>query len=278
MLRRNLASEFVAGAYVFPGGSVDPEDRGPRRRPCARGGPTPRPAPSWAWSRAAWPSGWPPCGSASRRPASWWPDRPGIGSRPGVGPARHHRPGSSPRFAVYRDAVNEQRRAPRHLPARRAWCWRVDSRPLRQPLDHPRVGPPAVRHPVLHHRGPARPDRQPRRRGDHRHHLDPADRGTGPPGRRRDRAAAPDHRQSALTSRRYRTTAEVMAWARQVTNVPTVLPIVLIEDGQRPHPATRATRATKRRWPTDWPRARGRSPAAGRRVARQAWVPGRAPA
>ncbi len=29
MLRRNLASEFVAGAYVFPGGSVDPEDREP---------------------------------------------------------------------------------------------------------------------------------------------------------------------------------------------------------------------------------------------------------
>ena len=28
MLRRNLASEFVAGAYVFPGGSVDPVDRG----------------------------------------------------------------------------------------------------------------------------------------------------------------------------------------------------------------------------------------------------------
>ncbi len=28
MLKRNLASEFVAGAYVFPGGSLDPEDRG----------------------------------------------------------------------------------------------------------------------------------------------------------------------------------------------------------------------------------------------------------
>ncbi len=27
MLKRNLASEFVAGAYVFPGGSLDPEDR-----------------------------------------------------------------------------------------------------------------------------------------------------------------------------------------------------------------------------------------------------------
>jgi 8-oxo-dGTP pyrophosphatase MutT (NUDIX family) len=29
MLRRNLESEFVAGAYVFPGGSVDPGDEGP---------------------------------------------------------------------------------------------------------------------------------------------------------------------------------------------------------------------------------------------------------
>jgi 8-oxo-dGTP pyrophosphatase MutT (NUDIX family) len=28
MLRRNLSSEFLSGAYVFPGGSVDPEDRG----------------------------------------------------------------------------------------------------------------------------------------------------------------------------------------------------------------------------------------------------------
>ncbi len=28
MLRRNLNAEFVAGAYVFPGGSVDPGDRG----------------------------------------------------------------------------------------------------------------------------------------------------------------------------------------------------------------------------------------------------------
>src|SRR3954449_5017694 len=27
MLRRNLNSDFVGGAYVFPGGAVDPEDR-----------------------------------------------------------------------------------------------------------------------------------------------------------------------------------------------------------------------------------------------------------
>jgi 8-oxo-dGTP pyrophosphatase MutT (NUDIX family) len=29
MLRRNLRSAFVAGAYVFPGGAVDPDDRAP---------------------------------------------------------------------------------------------------------------------------------------------------------------------------------------------------------------------------------------------------------
>ncbi|MGH3579737.1 MAG: NUDIX hydrolase, partial [Mycobacterium sp.] len=37
MLRRNLASEFVAGAYVFPGGSVDPGDRGPEAVALCRG-------------------------------------------------------------------------------------------------------------------------------------------------------------------------------------------------------------------------------------------------
>jgi 8-oxo-dGTP pyrophosphatase MutT (NUDIX family) len=37
MLRRNLASEFVAGAYVFPGGSVDPADRGVSAEELCRG-------------------------------------------------------------------------------------------------------------------------------------------------------------------------------------------------------------------------------------------------
>jgi 8-oxo-dGTP pyrophosphatase MutT (NUDIX family) len=37
MLRRNLASEFVAGAYVFPGGAVDPDDRGPEAERLCRG-------------------------------------------------------------------------------------------------------------------------------------------------------------------------------------------------------------------------------------------------
>jgi 8-oxo-dGTP pyrophosphatase MutT (NUDIX family) len=37
MLRRNLASDFVGGAYVFPGGAVDPEDSGPEVESVARG-------------------------------------------------------------------------------------------------------------------------------------------------------------------------------------------------------------------------------------------------
>jgi 8-oxo-dGTP pyrophosphatase MutT (NUDIX family) len=37
MLRRTLAAEFVAGAYVFPGGSVDSDDRGPAAEALCRG-------------------------------------------------------------------------------------------------------------------------------------------------------------------------------------------------------------------------------------------------
>jgi 8-oxo-dGTP pyrophosphatase MutT (NUDIX family) len=37
MLKRSPASEFVAGAYVFPGGSVDPDDRGPRSEHLCQG-------------------------------------------------------------------------------------------------------------------------------------------------------------------------------------------------------------------------------------------------
>lgn len=37
MLRRNLSSEFVAGVYVFPGGAVDPDDGGPESERLCRG-------------------------------------------------------------------------------------------------------------------------------------------------------------------------------------------------------------------------------------------------
>ena len=37
MLRRNLNSDFVGGAYVFPGGGVDDDDRGPRAEARTKG-------------------------------------------------------------------------------------------------------------------------------------------------------------------------------------------------------------------------------------------------
>ena len=106
-------------------------------------------------------------------------------------------PAVAARFAAHRDAVNGQRTGLLDVcrPGRPGAGGRRG--PLRQPLDHPRAGPTALRHPVLHHRGPTGPDRPPRRRRDHRHHLGPPGRGPGPLRGRRDRAAAPDHRQPA---------------------------------------------------------------------------------
>lgn len=37
MVRRNLRADFVGGAYVFPGGAVDPDDRGPAAERCCTG-------------------------------------------------------------------------------------------------------------------------------------------------------------------------------------------------------------------------------------------------
>lgn len=37
LVRRNLQSDFVGGAYVFPGGAVDPDDGGPVAASCSRG-------------------------------------------------------------------------------------------------------------------------------------------------------------------------------------------------------------------------------------------------
>ena len=70
MLRRNLNSDFVGGAYVFPGGAVDADDRHADLEPVCEGR-TDAEASQPARHRraAAWPSGSPPSASASRRPA-----------------------------------------------------------------------------------------------------------------------------------------------------------------------------------------------------------------
>ncbi len=171
MLRRNLASEFVAGAYVFPGGSVDPEDRGPRAAALCQGRTDDEASAILgveSGGLAFWVAALRECfeeaGVLVARPVDHGADRAPTA-------ARHLRRRTVE--ALRRPPGCRQRaahRSPRHLrrggpgPGRRRHA-------LHQPLDHPRAGPPALRHPLLHHRGPSGPGGQPRRRGDHRHHL-----------------------------------------------------------------------------------------------------------
>ena len=76
MLRRNLKSDFVGGAYVFPGGAVDPADgeadvalrlRRARRRLASRRS---------ACRATGWRSGWPRSARPSRRPGCCSPTGP----------------------------------------------------------------------------------------------------------------------------------------------------------------------------------------------------------
>ena len=145
MLKRNVRSEFAGGVYVFPGGSVDPDDGDERAAAMSEDGPTSRPAPCSACRRGASPTGWPPCVSASRKPACSWP----------TGPRRGHRPTGRPpgraaqlcrargRGALRRPPIGAQRR-PEPLPGRLhrggARAGRR-CRPVLRPLDHPRGAP-----------------------------------------------------------------------------------------------------------------------------------------
>ncbi len=195
MLRRNLASEFVAGAYVFPGGSVDPEDRGPEAEALCRGLTDAEASDILGLDSgglAFWVAALRECfeeAGCDARPAERWrPSRRGRCSTPAAPTWPSGSPPTARRSTTGPPGCSTSAR-------RKAWCWRRTP-PLRQPLDHARAGPEAVRHPVLHHRRPARPGGPPRRRRDHRHHLGPAAGRAGPSGRRGHRAPAADHRQS----------------------------------------------------------------------------------
>jgi 8-oxo-dGTP pyrophosphatase MutT (NUDIX family) len=230
MLRRNLASEFVAGAYVFPGGSVDPGDRGPAAEALCRGRTDAEASAILgvdSGGLAFWVAALRECFEESGVMLAQRRDD----SRPDHGDLLDTRdPDVAKRFAAYRLAVNEGRVGLLDV------CQEED---LVLAADNVHY----VSHWITPELAP--------RRYDTRFFITAA-----PP----DQVASHDEGETIATIwvrpadalarhasgdiellpptianlksiRPHRSTAEVMAWASQVTDVPTVLPIVLVEDG-----------------------------------------------
>ena len=191
MVRRNLRSDFVGGAYVFPGGAVDPLDGGAEAEVFCAGR-------SDAEASTL-------LGVASGGLAYWvavvretfeeagllLADRVGCprppGRRPRRGGAFRRRPGRC------------QRRhppLPRSVPGG-APAARRGRHPLLRALDHPPRSPAPFRHPLLRGRRAAGPDRRARRGRDDRRRVDLAPRRAGAPPCRRDRDHLPHHPQPA---------------------------------------------------------------------------------
>jgi 8-oxo-dGTP pyrophosphatase MutT (NUDIX family) len=228
MLRRNLESEFVAGVYVFPGGSVDPEDHGPAVEALCRGR-------SDAEASAV-------LGVESGGLAYWVAALRECFEEAGVMLARHRQgaedgpvldttdPKVAARFAGYRDAVNRGELGLLDICRREDLALVVDTVYYVSHWITPELAP---------------------RRYDTRFFITAA-----PPGQiaRHDdtetiatiwirpevalsREAAGDIELLPPTIANLRSiegftsTDQVMEWASRVTHVTTVLPIVLLEDG-----------------------------------------------
>ncbi len=235
MLRRNLASEFVAGAYVFPGGSVDPDDSRPRGR-----GPVPgahrcrgQRHPGRRVGRA---------GLLGGRPAGVLRGGRGAGGRavgrttaPGGGDAaRHqrtpevdgtHSPPTATRSTTRRIGLLDVCRHEDLVLAADTvhyvshWITPSWRRGATTPVSSSPSAPPG-QVAVTTTARPSPPSGS-----------DPADalaRFQAPARSRCCRRPSPT--SGSLAG--FTTSDEVMAWAQAVTDVPTVLPIVVFEDGQ----------------------------------------------
>ena len=178
MVRRNLRSDFVGGAYVFPGGAVDPLDGGAEAEALCAGR-------TDAGASAL-------LGFDSGGLAYWVAVVRETFEEAGLLLARRDgrpRPaGRGPRGggALRRRAGRGQRgHAPLPRPVPRRGPAPLGGRhPLLRPLDHPAGRAAPLRHPLLRGRGAAGPDRRPRRRRDDRRGVDLAARRAGPPPRR----------------------------------------------------------------------------------------------
>ncbi len=227
MLRRNLASEFVAGAYVFPGGSVDPDDRGPAAEAIC-GGRSDAEASATLGIDAGGLAFWVAALRECFEEAGVLVARTDEGRGPLLDLGD---PAAAARFAAHRLDVNEGRTGLAEL------C-RAEGLSLAADTVH------YVSHWITPELAP--------KRFDTRFFVT-----TAPPGQvaRHDEGETiaslwvrpadalarfeageiellPPTIANLTELAAHTTAAEVEAWARGVTEVPTILPIVLMEDGQ----------------------------------------------
>jgi 8-oxo-dGTP pyrophosphatase MutT (NUDIX family) len=229
MLRRNLASEFVAGAYVFPGGSVDPDDRGPQAEALCVGRTDAEASAVLGidgGGLAFWVAALRECfeeaGVLLAQPRDGGPDAPFPDFTDEA---------TGRRFAAHRDALNEGRTRLLDICAEEGLVLRVD------PVHY-------VSHWITPELAPKRydtrffitaaPPAQVARHDDGETIATIWVR----PGEALERCLAgeiellPPTIANLQAIAPHATTDAVMAWARTVTEVPAILPVVLIEDGQ----------------------------------------------
>jgi 8-oxo-dGTP pyrophosphatase MutT (NUDIX family) len=231
MLRRNLAAEFVAGAYVFPGGSVDPDDRGPVAEALCRGRSDAEASAILgidSGGLAFWVAAVRECfEEAGVLVAQHQGDEEGAGGKV----LDFSDPEVAGRFAAHRAAVNDQS-------ARLLDVCREEGLVLAADTVH------YVSHWITPELAPKRYDTRffvtAAPAGQVAHHDDaetiatiwvrPSDALARNEGGEIE--LLPPTIANLKSIEPFRSTDEVMAWAQGVTEVPTILPIVLIEDGQ----------------------------------------------
>ena len=231
MLRRNLAAEFVAGAYVFPGGSVDPDDRGPVAEALCRGR-----SDAEASAMLGIDSGGLAFWVAAVRECF---EEAGVlvaqhrGDREGTGGAvlDFSDPEVARRFAAHRGAVNDQSTRLLDVCREEGLVLAADTVHYVSHWITPELAPKRFDTRFFVTAAPA---------GQVAHHDDaetiatiwvrPSDALARNQGGEIE--LLPPTIANLKSIEPFRSTDEVMAWARGVTEVPTILPIVLIEDGQ----------------------------------------------
>lgn len=231
MLRRNLASEFVAGVYVFPGGAVDPDDYGDDIEALCPGRTDAEASASLGIASgglAFWVAALRECFEEAGvllafRPADQDGDKVRLLDTTD--------PASLARFVTYRDALNAG--TTRLLDVCRTEGLALDVGSVHY-VSHWITPELAPRRYDTRFFITAAPSGQVARHDDGETIASIWIRPREALSRFRDGEIEllPPTIENLRNIGRFHTTGEAMAWAEQVTDIPVVLPIVLIEDGQ----------------------------------------------